>query len=454
MTPGLMNTDHLMNTDLLYSQTERDLSGALAQLLADRAAAADVRARTERHETYDSGLWRTVAAEIGIAGLLIPEALGGAGASYRELAAAAERFGAAVAPIPYLGSAATATATLLSAAHSAVRGADAASGQARGAAAVDDSWGLGSAASGPAAAARAAQLRARATNASAGNVGTGGTRAERVSPAAGLLRRLADGSLTAALALDVAARAGAPFPQTARVAGRGDAASGTVRLRGTIGAVADALSADILLVPAEGVPSALYLVEATGPGVHRTPLPSLDMTRQLAEITLDDAPARQVAVGAAAEAAVAAGLRAGAAILAAEQLGVAQHCLDITVAYVRERRQFSRQIGSFQAIKHRLADLWTEITLARAASRYAVSCLAADDGDAPVAVALAKSACCTAAVNAAQECVQLHGGIGFTWEHEAHLYLKRAKAASIQLGTPGDHRADLAVLADLPAPGN
>ena len=186
--------------------------------------------------------------------------------------------------------------------------------------------------------------------------------------------------------------------------------------------------------------------------MHRTPVVSLDMTRQLCDISLDDAEGRPVAVGAAAEAAVNAGLAAGAAVLAAEQLGLAQRCLDMTVAYVQERRQFARPIGSFQALKHRLADLWTTITLARAASRYAAACLADGDPDAPVAVALAKSACCEAAVLAAQECVQLHGGIGFTWEHPAHLYLKRAKAASLAFGTPGAHRAALAALVDLPAP--
>ena len=109
----------MTSPSLLYSETERDLAAALSDLLAAAAAPADVLARTEQPETYDAKLWRTVAAEIGIAGLLIPEPLGGAGASYRELAAAAEQFGAAVAPIPYLGSAAVATAALLSAARSA-----------------------------------------------------------------------------------------------------------------------------------------------------------------------------------------------------------------------------------------------------------------------------------------------------------------------------------------------
>jgi alkylation response protein AidB-like acyl-CoA dehydrogenase len=412
---------------LLYSETERDLSAALADVLARRAAPADIIARTERTETYDAGLWQTVAGEIGIAGLLIPEALGGAGASYSELAAAAEQFGAFVAPIPYLGSAAVSTAALLSAARSAAGGGSAARG--------GSAPGNGSAAGSP-----------------GGRAAAGGPTADGpVSPAAGLLRQLADGAITAVLAVTVTARPGAPFPVAVRVAGR-DAPAGTVRLRGTIPAVADALPADVLLVPAEGVPNALYLVEATAPGVHRTPLVSLDMTRQLCDITLDDVPARQVVVGAAAEAAVAAGLSAGAAILAAEQLGLAQRCLDMTVGYVKERRQFARPIGSFQAVKHRLADLWTTIALARAASRYAAACLAGDDPDAAVAVALAKAACCDAAVTAAQECVQLHGGIGFTWEHPAHLYLKRAKAAASAYGTPGAHRAALAGLVNLPAP--
>jgi alkylation response protein AidB-like acyl-CoA dehydrogenase len=435
-----------MSADLLYSETERDLAAALADLLARRAAPADVIARTEQAEAYDGKLWRTVAAEIGVAGLLIPEPLGGAGASYRELAAAAEQFGAYAAPIPYLGSAAVATAALLSAARSAAAGGDGPAAAGPGLSGADDQGGLGSAASGPAAAVRAAQLRAAARGAAAD------TRTAPVSPAAALLRRLADGSLTATLAVTTAVSSGTPFPALARVTGRGDAGSGTVKLTGAIPAVTDALPADVLLVPADGVPSALYLVEATAPGVHRTPLVSLDMTRQLCDITLDGAQARQVAVGAAAEAAVSAGLAAGAAILAAEQLGLAQRCLDLTLAYVKERRQFARPIGSFQAIKHRLADLWTAITLARAASRYAAACLAGDDPDAPVAVALAKSACCEAAVAAAEECVQLHGGIGFTWEHPAHLYLKRAKAASVAYGTPGAHRAALAALVNLPSP--
>jgi alkylation response protein AidB-like acyl-CoA dehydrogenase len=431
--------------DLLYSDTEIELAAALNGMLADRAAPSGIRARTERPETYDGPLWHTVAAEIGVAGLLIPEPLGGAGASYRELATAAEALGAAVAPVPYLGSAAVATATLLAAARSAVSGGNGQGSLASDYALADDEPGFGSASSGPAAAARAAALRARAAAAPQ-------AAPARPSPAAALLRQLADGTATIALAVDCTSAPQAPFPAVIRISGVADAAAGTVRLRGAIRAVADALPASLLLVPADGVPSGVYLVQANAPGVHRTPVTSLDMTRQLCDITLDNAEGRQVVVGPDAEAAVRAGLTAGAAMLAAEQLGLAQRCLDMTVAYVKERHQFGRPVGSFQAVKHRLADLWAAVAQARAASRYAAATLAAGGEDAPLAVALAKSACCEAAVTAAQECVQLHGGIGFTWEHPAHLYLKRAKAASLTYGTPAVHRAAIASLANLPDP--
>ena len=268
-----------------------------------------------------------------------------------------------------------------------------------------------------------------------------------------LLASLAAGTTTAALAVPFPAAPGARPPVTVRVGGpRDDDAAGTNRLSGTVTAVIDALPAGVLLVPADGVPYGLYAVSAADPGVTVTPVVSLDMTRQLCDLTLDSAVGRQIAAGQAAERAVLAALAAGAAMLASEQLGLAERCVEMTVGYLKERRQFGRPVGSFQALKHRLADLWVGVTQARAAARYAAACLAAGDPDAPVAVALAKAACSDIAVRASQESVQLHGGIGFTWEHPAHLYLKRAKSASIGFGTPDLHRASLAWLADLPAP--
>jgi alkylation response protein AidB-like acyl-CoA dehydrogenase len=272
--------------------------------------------------------------------------------------------------------------------------------------------------------------------------------------AADLLAKMADGGVTAALAVSFACAPGSAFPASVRVAGPrpSDTATGVVRLRGMVTGVADALPAGVLLVPADGVPHGLYLVDMAAEGVAKAPVTSLDMTRQLCDLSFDDAPASLIASGQGAERALDAALGAGAGILAAEQVGLAQRCLDMTVAYVKERRQFARPVGSFQGLKHRLADLWVSVTQARAASRYAAACLAAGSADAKVAVALAKAYCSEVAVNAAQECVQMHGGIGFTWEHPAHLYLKRAKADSIAFGTADAHRAALASLVNLPNP--
>jgi len=393
--------------DLLYTDTERALSDSLVSLLADRGGLDKTLARIESAQTYDDKLWQAVAADLGCAGLLIGERDGGAGASYREAAAAAEALGSFVAPVPFLGSAVVATAALLSIA--------------------------------------------------AGAPVSSGTPFTPAKTAADLLGRMADGSVTAALAVPFATAPGpqgsTAFPAGVRLAGprAGDAATGVARLRGMVSGVADALPAGVLLVPADGVPHGLYLVDMSASGVAKAPVTSLDMTRQLCDLSFDDAPGTLIASGPAASRALDAALSAGAGILAAEQIGLAQRCLDMTVAYVKERRQFARPVGSFQGLKHRLADLWVAVTQARAASRYAAACLASGSPDARVAVALAKAYCSEVAVNAAQECVQMHGGIGFTWEHTAHLYLKRAKADSIGFGTPDAHRAALASLVNLPA---
>ncbi|TDC69430.1 acyl-CoA dehydrogenase [Actinomadura sp. GC306] len=248
-----------------------------------------------------------------------------------------------------------------------------------------------------------------------------------------LLARLAAAEEIAVLAVPFSTAPGAA-PAGVR------AADGTVT--GEVTSVADGMAAGVFLVPADG---GLYAVDAAD--ARRTAVTSLDMTRRLADVAFSGAPARLVAEG---PDAVRAGLLTGAAMLASEQLGLAERCLDDTVAYVKTRYQFGRPVGSYQGLKHRLADLWASITQARAVARHAASCAAAGDGDAAVAAAVAQAHCSAVAVKAAEECVQMHGGIGFTWEHPAHLYLKRAKADSIALGTPGHHRAALAALVDLP----
>ncbi|MCC3767413.1 acyl-CoA dehydrogenase family protein, partial [Streptomyces sp. UNOC14_S4] len=220
-------------------------------------------------------------------------------------------------------------------------------------------------------------------------------------------------------------------------------------LSGTVTAVAGAPGADVLLVPAD---AGLFLVPATAEGVTVAPVTPLDLTRPLARVTLARTPAALLAGPERARTAVSDALLTGAGLLASEQLGLAEWCLTETVRHTVQRRQFGRPVGSFQALKHRLAALWLDVTSARSAARNAADALATDAADTAVAVAVAQSHCSEVAVRAAHECVQLHGGLGMTWEHPAHLYLKRAKADEIALGTPGRHRQVLAGLVDLPGP--
>ncbi|MGW5054382.1 acyl-CoA dehydrogenase family protein [Actinokineospora sp. NPDC004072] len=231
----------------------------------------------------------------------------------------------------------------------------------------------------------------------------------------------------ATLVVPLSAWPGGPLPE---VAVDGGALTGTVR------SVADVRG--VFLVPAQG---GLWLAEQA----EVSPVTSLDMTRPVSDVTFSSVAATRIGDAAAVEHA----LLVGAAILASEQVGIAQWCLDTTVAYLKQRYQFGRPVGSYQALKHRIADLWQEIVLARAAAKAAANAL--DSGeDAELLAYTAQSLCAEVAVHAAEECVQLHGGIGMTWEHPAHLYLKRAKADEIALGTPGRLRAALAPLVGLP----
>ncbi len=256
-----------------------------------------------------------------------------------------------------------------------------------------------------------------------------------------LLDELGSGRVVGALAVSLGATPGSSFPST--VEADGDT------LRGRVRSIGDALPADVLIVPAVGAAGPrLHAVPVGQDGVSVTPVVSLDLTRPVADVSFD-AVSSTVLPGTA-ESALDGALWTAAGLLASEQVGIAEWCLTTTVAYLKERHQFGRPVGSFQALKHRLADLWQEIALARAAARAAADTPGTSD-EARLAASIANSLCSNVAVHAAEECVQLHGGIGMTWEHPAHLYLKRAKADQLALGTPGRHRRLLAPLANLPA---
>ncbi|MFC8347066.1 acyl-CoA dehydrogenase family protein [Streptomyces sp. NPDC057280] len=356
-------------SDLLYSEEEEALRSAVRDLLADHCDAPGVIARTESDAPHDLAAWKALTDGMGLAGLLVPEAQGGQGATPREVAVVLEELGRAVAPVPYLTSAVVATEALLETGDEA------------------------------------------------------------------LLADLAAGRKIGALAVALNVAAGGVYKVVRHEGGS---------LHGELTGVADAAVADVLLVPADD--GGLYAVDAADATV--TPQVSFDLTRPLATVTLDGAPGRLLGD---AEPAVRRALRAGAGLLASEQLGLADWLLTETVRYLKERKQFNRPVGGFQALKHRLAQVWLEVVNLRAAARNAADALTTGT-DADVAVAVAQAYAAPVAVHAAEEALQLHAGIGMTWEHPIHLYLKRAKSDSIAFGTAGVHREALAELADLQAP--
>lgn len=379
--------------DAAFTAEQDEIRRTLRDLLTKHGGPGEVRAAVRTAEGHDPALWHRLARELGLPGLAIAEEYGGAGCTATELALACEETGRALLPSPLLATAVLA-APLITA------------------------------------------------------LGTPEQRAE-------LLPRIADGTLTATLAVPGGSMAAAlgltADNRSAAWAGGGRAGGiqahpagegggggdgdggGGWRLYGEADRVLDGHSAGLLLVAAHtgGYPRSrtlLFLVSAEAEGLARTRLTSMDETRPLARIELRDAAARLLGAddgtdvcGALADT----GSRA-AAVLAAEAVGAAAGALERTVAYVKEREQFGRAIGSFQAVKHRLADLYVRVEAARSAAYYA----AWDPAAGPLALAQALEA----ARIVAGEAVQLHGGIGFTWEHEAHLYVKRAAADELLFG--------------------
>lgn len=219
-------------------------------------------------------------------------------------------------------------------------------------------------------------------------------------------------------------------------------------LNGVKSFVLDGLVADLFLVAARtGGGVELLLVPAGAEGLTVRSLDVLDQTRKQAEITFEavtvppDALLGKPGQG---EAILSRVLERAAVAVAAEQVGGAQRCLEMAVAYAKDRKQFGRAIGSFQAIKHKCADMQVKVEAARVAASYAAWAIATDAEDRTRMVPLAKAYCSQAFYHCAAETIQIHGGIGFTWEHDAHLYFKRAKSSELMFGDPTAHRRHLA----------
>jgi alkylation response protein AidB-like acyl-CoA dehydrogenase len=342
---------------------------------------------------YDEDLYRALATEIGITDLLVPTRLGGSGASVHALTAVFEELGYALAAAPVFASAGLAAATLAAAAS-------------EGAATLG-----------------AARVGAAIANGQVVTAVLGPAMRDDLP----IQARLTDGAF--------------------------------VRLTGRYGLVVEGVAAATILVPVIGPDggSELYAVDASTPGITRRALTSLDLTRGFAEVSFDDAAGELIASGDSWPRAADAAWDIACVVLAAEQVGAAQRALDAAVAYARERVQFNRPIGSFQAIQHTLVDMLLAVEMARSAMQHAANRadahLAAPSDDTrrelTLAAASTKATCSDAFVTVAERSLHVHGGIGFTWEHDAHLYLRRAITTQQILGTPAEHRERVALAAGL-----
>ncbi|MHC3469270.1 acyl-CoA dehydrogenase family protein [Streptomyces sp. 7R007] len=373
--------------DPRFTDEQAEIRRTLRELLNKRCGPGEVRAAVDSPAGRDPALWTALAEQLGLPGLALPEAYGGVGCSVTELALAGEETGRALAPTPLLSTAVLVAPLLLAL----------------------------------------------------------GTDAQR----AALLPCLASGRLTAALAVPGTALATAltlTGDNGGEWAGGGRAggvqarrtAEGGWRLYGQVEQVLDGYGAGLLVVAAHTGGFArsrtlLFLVEARTEGLVRVRQTALDATRPQGRIELRDVPAELVGGedGAGVLGALSCVGETAAAFLACEAVGAADRALERTVEYVKQREQFGRAIGSFQAVKHRLADVYVQVQAARSAA-YHAAWAAAHGGGRVGGLALAQGL--EALRAAAAEGIQLHGGIGFTWEHEAHLSFKRASGDELLFG--------------------
>ena len=244
------------------------------------------------------------------------------------------------------------------------------------------------------------------------------------------LPRIGSGEVVGCLALAEGARAPAPSAMKTHAAGG--------RISGTKAPVADGDVADVAVVAAraDGAKDlSLFLVDLSGPGVVRTTLPTVDPTRSHARLAFDGAPSEPLGAAGAGAALLERVLDRAAVLVAFEQVGGAQATLDMAREYAMGRFAFGRPIASFQAIKHKLVDMYVGVELARSNAYYAAWALSTDAAELPVAAATARVAATEAYFHAAKENIQTHGGMGFTWEFDCHLHYRRAKLTGLGLGS-------------------
>ena len=373
--------------DFAFSEEQDELRASARGFLSEQSGSEQVRQAMESDAGYSPSVWKQISAELGWTGVTIPEAYGGLGLGAVELTALLEVMGEWLLCAPFFSSICLGANALMVA-------------------------------------------------------GTEEQRREH-------LPRIAEGE-----SLATVAQTGPSGRWSSDGVETTWAAEGSgFRLRGRTSFVLDGHSADLLIVAARAEGSSgedgisLFCLPAATGGVAARLLPSMDQTRKLAEIDLDSVrvPATARMQGEDRAWPLLQEILDRAAVgLAAEQVGGAQRCLDMAVAYAKERVQFGRPIGSFQAVKHKCADMMIQLESARSAAYYA-ACVAADGGDdLSVVASLAKAYCSDACFQCAADCLQIHGGVGFTWEYDVHLYFKRARASGVFLGDAAYHRERVA----------
>lgn len=373
----------------VFAEEQIELRKTVAQLLAKRADAAALRKTLESGEAFDRGLWDVLCQQVGVAALAIPEEFGGFGATLVEQHLVLEELGAALTPSPMFGSAVLAAQAILA---------------------------------------------------------TGNDEAcERLLPG------IAEGSSIAALCW-VGPEGHWRSDDVACTAAGSDADGYTVS--GTAHYVLDGAHADVLIVAAavegsDGV-IGLFEVDPAAGGVARRQLPTMDLTRPMSLVEFDSAPAVRLTADDA-TAALEKVRTIAIVALSAEQVGAAARCMQMTVDYSKDRVQFGRAIGSFQALKHRMADLYFLVETARSASYAAVHSLSEGLPTAAADALVAKAYCSEAFLAVTGDAIQLHGGIAITWEHDAHLFFKRAHGSAQLLGQPEEFFKEMETLAGLPA---
>jgi alkylation response protein AidB-like acyl-CoA dehydrogenase len=366
--------------ELSFTNEHEQLRQTIRRFMENESSEQIVRKLMETDRGYDARTWERMASELSLLGLMIPENYGGAGFTAVEAGIAMEEMGRVLFCGPYLSTAILAPAALLRSADESTK--------------------------------------------------------------KKLLPTLASGKTITTVAF-------------AEESGRWDIDSIAMRatrdgekwhLDGVKNYVLDGAIADVVLVLARiDGRLALFQVDGSASNLHREALPTLDLTRKLARLSFAKTAATLLSGEADVSSAMRHVLALASAMLAAEQVGGAQRCLEMSTEYAKTRLQFGRPIGSFQAIKHKCADMLVEIEFARSAAyNAAFSATADDENELTSASRIARSYCSEAFFHAAAENIQIHGGMGFTWEHPAHLYFKRARASSMMFGDAADQRQQLA----------